>query len=83
MITQLATIKSRLAIPGADTASDALLTAAIKAVSARFDKETNRTLARTENATHEFDPADTEISPPLYPIETVPKWETKSSETGG
>ena len=34
---------------------------AIKAVSARFDKETNRTLARTTTATHEFDAADTEI----------------------
>jgi len=34
---------------------------AIKAVSARFDKETNRTLARTTTATHEFHAADTEI----------------------
>ncbi len=83
MLAQLSAVKSRLAIPDADTSHDALLTAAIKAVSARFDKETNRTLARTENATHEFDPADTEISPPLYPIETVTKWETKSSETEG
>ncbi len=83
MLTQLSTGKSRLAIPDADTSHDALLTSAIKAVSARFDKETDRTLARTENATHEFDPADTEISPPLYPIETVTKWETKSTESEG
>ncbi len=83
MITQLTTVKSRLAIPDADTSHDALLTSVIKTVSARLDKETNRTLARTENATFEFDPADTEISPPLYPIETVTRWETKSSESEG
>lgn len=50
MLTQLSTVKSRLAIPDADTTSDALLTAAIKAVSARVDKETNRALARTVDA---------------------------------
>ncbi len=83
MLTQLSSVKARLALPDADTSHDALLTSAIKGVSARFDNETSRTLARTENATHEFDPADTEISPPLYPIETVTKWETKSSESEG
>jgi hypothetical protein len=83
MITQLSTIKARIAIPDADTTNDALLTAAIKAVSVRFDKETNRTLARAVAATHEFDSSDTEISPPLYPIESVTKWETKSSESEG
>src|SRR5271169_1268483 len=83
MITQLTTIKSRLAILPTDTTYDALLTTAILAISARFDKETNRTLARTENATFEFDSADTELSPPCYPIETVTKFETKSSESTG
>jgi hypothetical protein len=83
MLTQLATVKSRLAILDSDTTYDALLTNAIKAVSARFDKETNRTLARTVGATHEFDASETEISPPLYPIESVTKWETKSSESEG
>jgi hypothetical protein len=81
MLTQLPTVKSRLSL--LDTTYDALLTAAIKAVSARFDNETNRTLARTENAIHEFDPTDTEILPPCYPIETVSKFETKTSETTG
>ena len=38
---------------------------AIRAVSDRFDRETNRTLARTTTGTHEFDADDTEI-PPLY-----------------
>ena len=83
MLTQLSTIKSRLAIPAADLTNDDLLTSAIASVTARFDKETNRTLARRVSATHEFDATDTEILPPLYPIETVTKWETKSSEAEG
>jgi hypothetical protein len=83
MLTQLATIKTRLAIPTEDTQYDTLLTNAIQAVSARFDKETNRTLARTESATHEFDPGDTEIIVPCYPIETVTKFELKSTESTG
>jgi hypothetical protein len=71
MLTTLSTLKTRLAIDQADPTHDALLTSAIKSVSARFDKETNRTLARTENATFEFDPRDTELSVPCYPIESV------------
>ena len=35
MLTQLSTIKSRLSLPAEDTQYDALLTAAIKSVSAR------------------------------------------------
>ena len=50
MLTTLPTLKSRLSILPTDTTYDSLLTTAIKAISARFDKETNRTLARTENA---------------------------------
>src|SRR5205085_2320537 len=83
MLTTLSTIKLRLALLDTDTTFDTLLTSAIRAVSARFDKETNRTLARTENATFEFDSADTELSPPCYPIESVTKFETKSSESSG
>ena len=83
MLTQLPTLKARLAIPDADTTNDALLTAAIKAVSVRFDKECNRALARTENATFEFSPRDTELSPPAYPIESVSKFELKTDETEG
>src|SRR5437016_696570 len=81
MLTQLSTVKSRLAITVTDY--DDLLTSAIKAVSARFDKETNRTLARTTTATHEFDTTDTEILPPCYPVESVTKFEIKSNETDG
>src|SRR2546426_10513792 len=83
MLTQLSTVKSRLSIPELDTTYDGLLTSAIKAISDRFDKETNRTLARTTSATHEFDATDTEILPPTYPIESVTKFELKSNETDG
>ncbi len=81
MLTQLTTVKSRLALTVTDY--DDLLTNAIKAVSARFDKETNRTLSRTTTATHEFDATDTEILPPCYPVESVSKFELKSKETDG
>src|SRR6266576_2009346 len=81
MLTQLSTVKSRLALLVTDY--DDLLTNAIKAVSARFDKETNRTLSRTTAATHEFEVDGTEVSPPCYPIESVTKFELKSNETDG
>ena len=81
MLTQLSTVKARLALTVTDY--DGILTNAIKAVSDRFDKETNRILARTTSATHEFDATDTEVSPPRYPIESVTKFETKSNETDG
>src|ERR1043165_3086444 len=81
MLTQLSTLKSRLALTVTDY--DDLLTAAIKSISARFDKETNRTLSRTVAAMHEFCPSDTEILPPCYPIESVTKFETKTNETDG
>src|SRR5204863_2892834 len=81
MLTQLNTIKSRLALIVTDY--DDLLTSAIKAVSNRFDKECNRSLARIAAATHEFDASDTEILPPNYPVELVTKFELKASETEG
>ena len=62
---------------------DQLLSRAIVAISARFDRETNRFLARTENAIFEFPAHDTEILVPCYPIETVSKFELKSSESEG
>jgi hypothetical protein len=83
MLTQLSTVKSRLAIPDTDVTQDDLLTFAIEAISARFDQETNRTLARTEDATFEFDANDSELSPPCYPIESISKFETKVTESSG
>src|SRR6266705_1296186 len=81
MLTQLSTVKCRLALTVTDY--DDLLTNAIRAVSARFDKQCNRTLARTTSATHEFEVDETEVSPPCYPIECVTKFELKSNETDG
>src|SRR5256886_14293264 len=81
MLTQLSTVKPRLALSVTDY--DDLLTSAIKALSDRFDNECNRNLARTSAATHEFDASDTEILPPCYPLETVTKFELKTNETDG
>src|SRR5438034_7822709 len=81
MLTQLSTVKSRLALTVTDY--DDLLTSAIKAVSDRFDKECNRNLARSVAATHEFAANDTEILPPCYPVEAVTKFELKANETDG
>src|SRR5216117_389703 len=81
MLTQLSTVKSRLALTVTDY--DDLLTTAIKAVSARFDKETNRTLARTVGVCQDFDASDTEILPSCYPVEAVAKFELKANETDG
>jgi len=79
MLTTLTTLKSRLSILDSETLYDALLTSAIKAISARFDKECRRTLARTANATFEFHAGQTEICVPCYPIETVIGFEVKSN----
>src|SRR6266566_2271170 len=81
MLTQLSTVKSRLALTVTDY--DDLLTSAIRAVSDRFDKQCNRTFARTASATHEFDARNTEILPPCYPVKAVTKFELKANETGG
>jgi hypothetical protein len=83
MLTQLATVKARLEIAASDPSNDELLTRAIEAVSARFDRECNRTLARAVGATEEFAAADTEIIPSCYPIEAVAKFELKTSEAEG
>src|SRR6185436_20079216 len=83
MLITLETVKSRLTIDPLFVDFDDLLTTALTAISARFDRETSRTLTRTANATHEFDSAETEIIPPCYPIESVSKFETKSTEAEG
>jgi len=83
MLTQLSTIKARLGISEYDVQYDAILTNAIKAVSARFDNECNRTLARTVDAAEEFDADDREILVPCFPIESVTRFELKTNETEG
>lgn len=83
MITQLATLKTRLEITPSDTTHEEILTRAIEAVTARFDRECNRTLARTVGATQEFRATDTEIIARCYPIETVIRFELKTDEAEG
>jgi hypothetical protein len=83
MLTQLSTIKARLAIDPVDLKNDAILTNALRAVTARFDRETNRTLARTVNVMDEFQADETEIRLSCFPLETVTKFELKESETTG
>jgi hypothetical protein len=81
MLTQLSTLKTRLALTV--TTCDDILTSAIKAISVRFDKETNRTLARAADLTHEFAANDTEVALRCYPVEAVTKFEVKANETEG
>ena len=83
MMTQLATVKERLGILPADTQYDGLLTRAIAAVSARFDRECNRVFARTVGFTQEFPATEAEIIASCYPIEAVSKLELKTSEVEG
>src|SRR6267143_1949790 len=83
MLTQLSTVKSRLAIGEFDLQYDTLLTNAIKGVSTRFDKECNRTLSRTINALQEFSADETEVRLATHPLESVTKFELKENETDG
>src|SRR3954453_6170141 len=83
MLTLLSTLKTRLAIDEFDLTYDAILTKAINAISFRFDKETNRTLARTVNITQEFDADDTEICLICYPFESLTRFELKTTEAEG
>ena len=83
MLTQLTTVKARLAIAPADVSQDDLLTRAIEAVGARFDRECGRTFERTVGAQHRFPACETEIIPACYPIEGVAKFELKLNEAEG
>ena len=83
MLTQLTTVKTRLGIAEADISQDPLLLSLITACSAHFDQACRRRLARAVNVTEEFDAELREICPAAYPIETVTKFEVKTSETQG
>jgi hypothetical protein len=83
MLCSLATVKSRLALDPLDSTYDAMLLNTISAVSARFDQETHRILARTLNAQFEFPAEDTEILVPCFPIESVTRFERKTAENEG
>ena len=83
MLTQLATVKTRLAISAVDTQYDSILTRGIAAVSAQFENVCCRTFGRTVDATEEFSGEETEVLVACYPLETVARFEVKSSETEG
>jgi hypothetical protein len=83
MLTQLSKVRDRVGLTELEVQWDGLLNNGIKAVSARFDRHCNRTLARTVNAAFEFPLRDSELLVPCYPIESVTKFETKESESGG
>jgi hypothetical protein len=73
MLTQLATLKSRLAIDPFDIKDDTLLTNLIALVTARFDNQTNRKLAYAQNITDDFQGDETELRLSYYPVdETQP-----------
>lgn len=83
MLIPLAILKSRLGLAETDVLHDALLTAVIEAISARFDRECNRTLARTVDATQEFDADSTVVLLRCYPLESVRRFDLKSTEAEG
>lgn len=83
MLTQLSTLKSRLGLLETEIQYDALLAAAIAAMSQRFERECKRRFGRQENCTQEF-PADrVELCPACYPIESVARFEVKTTEAEG
>jgi hypothetical protein len=83
MLTQLTSVKSRLALAPADITHDDLLTCAIAAVSRRFDMECRREFARAIHTVHEFRANETEIVLPCYPLESVTQFELKTNEREG
>lgn len=83
MLCELLTLKTRLKIAEADVVDDAVLTAFIEAVSGRFDKETNRTLAYSASATYDFRGDEMDVAVDRYPIVSVTSFALKTTETAG
>lgn len=83
MLTQLASVKARLGLLTTDIQYDALITRVIGAFSARFDSECNRVFARTVGVCEDFPATEIEVPVCCYPIESVTRFELKSSESGG
>ena len=81
LLTQLTTIKTRLGI--SDTTDDTLLTNLTEFASARFERDTNRSLDRVANATEEFPADQTEILVGRLPLEAVTSFHLKQNETDG
>jgi hypothetical protein len=83
MLTQLVTVKKRLGIAVSDATYDEALTRAVEAISTRFDRECNRTLARTVDITQEFCADEIEVPAICYPIEIVSGFELRSTVKAG
>ena len=81
LLAQLTTVKTRLGIT--DTADDTLLTNLIEFASARFERETNRSLDHALNTTEEFPADQTEITVARFPIESISQFHLKENETDG
>jgi hypothetical protein len=83
MLTTLAAVRARLGLTELEVQWDTLLANAILAVSARFDRECNRTFARTEGIEQEFVPGDTRINLRCAPVEGITRFELKTTEAEG
>ena len=83
MLTQLTTLKTRLALEIFDTTDDAMLTNLLRHVSARFAAACNRTFDFGAGLTHEFRADQINILVDRPPIELVSQFDLKSSESEG
>jgi hypothetical protein len=83
MLTQLATVKTRLRLNSFDVDDDALITGLIRHASGRFALECNRTFDRGVDVTFEFRADQIDILPERYPVESVASFDLKSNETDG
>jgi hypothetical protein len=83
MLTQLATIKTRLGLDLFDTSNDPLLTSLLAHVSARFAAECNRVFDYGAGLTYEFRADQLNIVVDHPPIQSVAQFDLKSTETEG
>jgi hypothetical protein len=83
MLIELGTMKARLGLDEIMVKDDMLLLAAIRGISARFDRECGRTLERREGITQEFDGDQVELRLGCFPVESVSRFELKESEAAG
>ena len=73
MLTSLSNLKARLNLADADVQDDAFLSSLLALVSARFERECNRSFAYLDNATDDFPGDELELRVSRYPIdESVP-----------
>src|SRR2546426_11521464 len=83
MLTTLLNIKSRLGLDAFDTENDFILTCTLKHVSARFAAECNRTFDYGVDLKFEFRGDQENILVDHPPIESVSKFELKTTESEG